>query len=415
MYFPNAFRKDYLAKPTAGGAIDYIISGNTSVLTAGQFGLFLTPNGIIGNAIASGTTQTLTLAMGSWNTVDSIAPFYGGMKESWKSKMINPKYVNRFMKVTAQAAQNQIISIGWNQSSGSTVGPLFYCGTNYSLRVEGKGSPALWTLNKQLYTTLDAWGGCCGTDCSSGCTSTTVDAGSIMLQWKDRITQSPILPSFYTPAVFIKNGSSKTQIYSAYDTSIGVGTGTYVPNTADPASVIAALQLTVAYAETKFGSCTFTPTDHYEIEPLIVYTSLVNQDASPCAYNTTINTSVPNMVAELQAPRQVRGLGEVVLRNLIMGGRYHQDDFPDNIYVDSLRMREIQDDVNVPNVVRSALYDQIVILHSVPRKYNPTGTMDSDQYMIVIELPTGTTTTAFTTLFQSCLTLANSDVTLETL
>jgi hypothetical protein len=59
-------------------------------------------------------------------------------------------------------------------------------------------------------------------------------------------------------------------------------------------------------------------------------------------------------------------------------------------------MREIEADPQISAVTRTALYDQILILHSVPRFNNPTGTFDNDQYLLVYNVPTGSTTTALT-------------------
>ena len=168
-------------------------------------------------------------------------------------------------------------------------------------------------------------------------------------------------------------------------------------------SVDAHIELTGAYLETKFGDCTFTPTDKYDIEPLLIYTSLVDESGDPCAVNcfttshsnTGVDTSA-NDATIVQAPIQASGLGETVLRNMILSGRYAQNAYPDSSRVESFRMREIEADPVFTAITRSALYDQILILHSVPRFNNPTGTFDNDQYLIVINVPTGTTTTAFT-------------------
>ncbi len=418
MYFNNSFIKDFLLKP-ASSAIDLRTSGTTSQLTAGQIGLYNTPqNGIIGNAISAGQAGGVTIASGSWHTVDKIAPFWGGLKESIKSKTINWNRVTRFIKETAQTPQNQIVSFGWDQTiSGATssVGPAFFCGTPYYFFIQAQGSPALWFLNKQMYKQLDAFGGCCGTDCSSGCTSTYADAASVMLQWKDVLSQDPYWPSFVTPQVFINVSGAKTEVYSAYDHSLDSTKTTYVPNTANPISVVASFQLTVAYAETKFGTCTFSITDHYEVEPLIIQGSLVTQTADPCAVNTTINTSVPNMYTQIQAPLQVRGLGEAVVRNLLMTARYRQESFPDNIFADSLRMREIENVTTLSDAGLATLYDSIMLIHTISRPYNPSGVSDNDQYALRFYVPTGTSTTAFTTLIAACLTAAGSPVTLETI
>ena len=174
---------------------------------------------------------------------------------------------------------------------------------------------------------------------------------------------------------------------------------------ADAASftVDAHIELTGAYIETKFGDCTFTPTDKYDLEPLLMYTSLVDESGDPCAVNcftttnsnTGINTSA-NDATVIQTPIQASGIGETILRNLILSGRYAQNAYPDSGRVESLRMREIEADPMYAAVSRTALYDQVLILHNVPRFNNPTGTFDNDQYLLVVNVPTGTTTTAFT-------------------
>lgn len=416
MYFDGAFHQHYLAA-TTGGVMNYTTSGTTYNLSAGQIGLFLNINGNTGmSAITSGTTSQIMLAMGSWHTKDKLGYQWGGLKEAYCSKGIQPSRVTQFVKRVAQTAQNQIVSIGWNQSSGSSTGPLFYCGTNYTLKVNAQGSPALWFLEKQMYTNLDAWGGCCSSDCSSGCTSTYVDAASILLQWSDRINQSPYLTQFFTPAVYIKDGSGKTQVYSAYDHTVDASHTTYVPNTDNPSSVIACLQLTVAYAETRFGTCTFSPTDHYEVEPLLLQASLVTQNFGECAFNTTMGTYEANMFTEIQAAMQARGLGQGIARAIILSNSYRQDDFPDSLNdVNVLRFREIQDQTVLSDVSLSGYYDQYLILHNISRPYNPTGLHDNDQYALIIDVPAGTDCSQFETIFGACLSAAGNGVSLQTL
>lgn len=416
MYFDKAFHQHYLGK-TINGALSFTTSGTTANLAAGQLGLFLDPNGVTGPAIASATTIPLMLSMGSYHTIDSLNPSIGGLQEPTSSKMINLRYVSQFIKRNAITAQNQIVSFGWDQTSGGT-GPAFFCGTAYNLKVEADGSPALWFLNKQMYNLLEAVGGCCGTDCSSGCTSTYADAACIMLQWKDRVTQNPYLTNFYQPHVYVQTNpgsAAKTEVFSAYDTTQGVGNGTYVCNTSNPQAVVASFQLNVAYLETRFNNCTFTPFDHYEVEPLTIQGSLVNQTADPCAWNTLINTSVPNMFTQIQAPKQAVGLGEGIIRAFITSNRYRQDTFPDSmVSADILRMREIENVVDF-NVDRQAYYDQVVIIHNVPRTQNPTAIHSADKYALIIDVLQGTDVSQFTNLFNACLTLAGNYVQLQTI
>jgi len=99
---------------------------------------------------------------------------------------------------------------------------------------------------------------------------------------------------------------------------------------------------------------------------------------------------------------------------LILDGRYLQNAYPDSSRVDSLRMREIEADPALATVNRSGLYDQVLILHNVPRFNNPTSTFDNDQYLLVVHVPAGTSTVSITDFVRDACTAANNAVTLET-
>lgn len=426
LFFNGVFKQHYLGTVagtfTSGSPLLLATSGtvyDTSTLlpnlSAGQLGLYLTDtNGIITTAISSGTTKNVTLAMGSWHTVDNVIPNYAGLQVPQYSKTINWNRVSLFQLIKGHVLQSQISSVGWNLSSGSSVGPVFYCGTSYTLKLEVLGDAAVAAYNKNIYNNLQAWGGCCNTDCSSGCTSTAVDAAYILLQWSDRINQAPFLNQFVQPAVFISSGSTAVQVYSAYDVSKNSALTAYTPNTSDPTSVIAGMQLTTAYAPTTFGNCTFTPRDRFEYTPLWCQVSLLTQDANPCAWNTTINTSVPNMWTELQAPKSSLGSGNFVRREYILSQRYRQQPYADGIYADNLREREIEDDTS-NNVVTTSTYDQLVLVHNVPRVYNPSAVHSNDCYMIIIDMLQGTDASTLISLISDSLALVGSNVTLETI
>lgn len=429
LYFNGVFKQHYLG--TVGGTFTsgsplllatsgtvYNNSTNLPNLSPGQLGLYQTDtNGIITTAISSGTTKNVTLVMGSYHTVDSVIPNYQALQVPQLSKTINWNKVSLFQRINGHSLQAQISSVGWDQTtSGATsaIGPIFYCGTSYTLKLEVLGDAAVAAYNKNIYNNLQAWGGCCNTDCSSGCTTTVVDAAFIMLQWSDRINQTPYMNQFVQPAVFISSGGVKTQVYSAYDNSKNSTLPIYVPNTANPASVLASLQLTTAYAPTTFGNCTFTPRDRFEYTPLWVNVSLLTQDANPCAWNTTINSSVPNMWTQLQAPKSSLGSGEFIRREYILSQRYRQQPYADGIYADNLREREIENDTS-NNVLTGSTYDQLVLVHSVPRVYNPSAVHSNDCYMIVIDMLQGTDPTNLINIISSSLALVGSNVTLETI
>ena len=174
------------------------------------------------------------------------------------------------------------------------------------------------------------------------------------------------------------------------------------------------IEFTLGYVETSFAACTFTPTDKYELEPLVAYAAVVDESGEPCiaasfdANSAAVSASNPYLSShgvEMQAPVQASGLGETLLRELILDGRYLQNAYPDSSRVDSLRMREIEADPALAQVSRSGLYDKVLVLHNVPRWNNPSGTFDNDQYLLVFNVVKGTATTAITNYF---VTAANA-------
>ena len=140
---------------------------------------------------------------------------------------------------------------------------------------------------------------------------------------------------------------------------------------------------------------------------MFIYASVVDESGEPCKVECIT-------VSETRAPKQVSGLGETVLRELILDGRYLQNAYPDSSRVDSLRMREIEADPALATVNKAGLYDQVLILHNVPRFNNPSSTFDNDQYLIVVHVPAGTATTSITNFIASSATAAGNTVSLET-
>ena len=71
--------------------------------------------------------KPLVFAAASLFTDDKIGPFHGGYKESNKSKMINPRFVHKFSKMTGAAPEQSIWHLGntnWNSDSIATLGAL---------------------------------------------------------------------------------------------------------------------------------------------------------------------------------------------------------------------------------------------------------------------------------------------------
>jgi len=418
MYFNHAFRKSFLGTEDDGD-LDVRTSGSTADLTAGQIGLF---DAKTFQAVTS-SGKPFILAQGSYFTNDKIGPVHGGYKESVKSKVINPKYISRVFTTCAVDPATMVISVGWDLVDEHP-GFQFECGKTYRLRVDIKGSPALRFLSHNVYRVVDAFSGCCADDCSAACTGDPVDAACVLLNWKDQLYRTPLTSSFIMPKVWINDGGTAVEVFSAYDVESGramPGDEYVCDTTATAGDVVAGLTIEAAYEDTKFGICTFTPTDHYELQPLKIFASVVDETGEPCAIKPTGNSSSDytstNLVTTLQEPQQAQGVGESVIRDLILSGRYRQEAFPDSSRVESLRMREIEGNPSVTGTsgqtIRTSTFNSINILHNVPRLNNPTGTFDNDQYLLTIYVPSGISCSTFLDSLQETLNCAGNGIDIE--
>lgn len=390
-YFPNAFKKVFVAG-------SFVTSGKTEDLTAGQFGFFNTKTWTAvttGNANVT-TNPEVVLAMGSYHTIDKVGT-HGGYQESVKSQIINPRQIHRFWKVKARSPQAQIVELGWDGSDDTTA-PKFVCGKNYNLRLDLKGSPALRFLDHNMYHTFSVSTGCC----TNVDTPESVDPISVLLQFAQQINEDPIFSQFISAAVVTTDGDDSDSNPDVVDPD------TYVTLTDSGAidAAIGALQLTMAYVDTKFGDCSFDPRDHYELEPLVVTSAELTDDSGdPCSDFKQLTFT------ETQAPRTADGTGEMVLRELIMSNNYRQE-----VYQFDPRMREAEDINSIfTNVSRTGFYDTYYILHSVNRKYNPSGLYDNDLYLIQISVPENTSMTTFETWVGNYMTSVTTGVALEDL
>jgi hypothetical protein len=175
-------------------------------------------------------------------------------------------------------------------------------------------------------------------------------------------------PSASTVVAFVVAAATPIKIYSS------ITTAAYTPLTvaASVDAVDSFVELTGAYVDTTFGDCSFAPRDHVEYQPVEIYSSIVDNAGLPCV-------SAPFVETEPQQSIQGRGFGETLIRELILAKRYQQEP-----WIQDPRMREILDYNPFGEITRANRYFIYNILHSVPRKSNPSGTMDNDQYLIRI-------------------------------
>jgi hypothetical protein len=261
-------------------------------------------------------------------------------------------------------------------SGGESCCKPFLCGETYNLRLDIKGSPALRYLNHNAYYTASFYTGCCpDSPDDPQIAPVPVDSTLVMIGWADLILRSPIVNPFVEIVIQDQEGV----LWYAPGTSAAflaqVGGDTW-NNYVSPGYIegaCAGMILNGAYVDTRFGDCTFQISDFYEKEPVRLYVSEMDLNGDPCTFDGIC-------VVHECFGRQVNGLGETVLRDMILSESYRQ-----NFVATDLRIREItQGNQIISSVDRGALYWRYYLQHNVPRHNNPTGTFDADQYLLEV-------------------------------
>lgn len=275
----------------------------------------------------------------------------------------------------------------------------FLCGETYNLLLNVKGSPALRYLDRNAYYTAEFYTGCCADDTIA---PTAVDSTLVMIGWANLLIASPIVNPFFQIVIqdeagvlWYAPGTSATFL-----ASVGGDTWDNYVSPGHTEDACAGMIFNGAYVDTKFGNCTFQISDFYEKEPVKLYPAEVDLNGDPCAFEGLC-------VAKECEGRQVMGLGETVLRDLILSESYRQ-----NFLHTDLRVREItQGDQMISAINRSSLYTKYYLLHNVPRFNNPSSVFDNDQYLL--EIVTAESSEAFEDAINDWLEGCNTECVFE--
>lgn len=455
--FPYAFPKTLVLN----GTVASVTSGNTYAnsweLQAGDFGLFDVNTKAVVTTSNVGSHPYVYAAQGSFYTVDSLGNTpLGRLKESVKTQGINAKYVTKFYKKTPVTALNHIIQIGGTASSLN-----FEAGQTYQLRVETKGSQALRVLNRHMYKNVPFYTGCASNDCLTGCDKEYVDPASVLYGWASYINTDPLLSIFVRATAYVRALSTTTTGATTASTTLPVtsvgsgataivagqlvqGTGispnttvvsvsslnvtlsnvatvangatvtfnnavtsAYSPvaNSTTPPTDVAFLILSGGYTDTTFNDCSFNPYDFYQVEPLIIYASIVDEKGDPCSTGPVANSNVGTNTSEIQAPVQPQGVGETVLRDLLLSMEY------DGIHFNTdPRMRQVENNPALSAVNRTHLYTRYYIQYHIPTHINPNNTVASNQYLVCFAFDASVSTSDFETLITDWLLQHNPQV-----
>lgn len=379
---------------------------NTGVATTtygvGSWGLFdpsTTANWTsVTTASLGAGKQNLILAAASMQANDKIGPYHGGYVETNKSKGINPKLINRFLRIDPCQPRNQTLHIGSTKytktlsPSQSNCNFTFVCGEEYTLRIEIRNEPVYHFLQHNGIRLLSFNGGCC----ADGAPAATIDGTLAMIEWANQIIADPILKDFISPIVYSETGVA---LYAPGTTGVSYTWDNYI-SPGHTVNGFAGLRLQGAYVDTVFGNCSFQPTDWYNKIPVQIFASMVDFNGDPCAYTGICVNTECNIL-------EGQGYGETVLRDMILSESYRQNPFPTD-----LRIREIMEGSDIiNNITRSAFYTRYLIQHNIPRNDNPSSTYSLDQY--ALQIITNGTVAQFETLMAAWLSNAGSTVVLE--
>lgn len=416
-YFNDSFQKIFLGtKPTTANtnqttgfvttasistsALPVVTSSAATTYGVGSWGMFDAATWLsVTTASLSTGKQPLVLVSASPLLNDQIGALHGGYKETNKSKDINPKLINRFVRIDPCTARQQTLHVGSTKYT-KTLSPTnascsfeFLCGETYNLQIQIKGEPVYRFIDHVGLRNLEFNGGCCADDAPG----VAIDGTLAMIHWANLIINDPILKDFISPIVYSEAGVA---LYAPGTTGVSYTWDNYVsPGHVD--GKYAGLRLQGAYVDTVFGNCSFQPTDYYNVVPVEIYASLVDFNGDPCAFTGIC------VVQECDA-LQGNGFGETVLRDLILSEKYRQNTFPTD-----QRLREIEQGNDILDAVnRSSLYTRYLVQHTIPRPNNPSSTYSEDQY--TLEIITNGTVATFETLMAAWLSNAGSYVTLET-
>lgn len=351
------------------------------------------------------SVATTTDGVGVGLTVDVTV--FGGEIVSMVENLVGTGYLVGDTVTPDAITLGFVAGVECDTTEIATVGPQncefeFLCGETYNLNIQLHGTPVLRYLNHDSYRALAAYTGCCP---EGSIVPVAVDSTLVMIDWANQIITSPYLMDFVRPIVFdelgnpwfataaeaVAEGWPTTQVWTSY-----VSTGHI-------AGALAGIRLIGAYVDTRFGTCTFQPSDYYGKEVVRIQDiSLIDNQGDPCTFTGLC-------ITQECCGFGGQGFGDTYVRELILSESYLQNKFSSD-----LRIREITQGTDIFNALPPVIgttpvfYDKYVIQHVVPRYNNPSSVHDNDQYNLVIYVPASATAASLVTFMTTWLTAAGN-------
>lgn len=412
-YFNHAFQKTILA-------VDGLIQGdgdtmlwdvNDKALFADAEGQPKTQHAQVAFVGTDGENKDVVLSTTAGETItpapfviagttlrpkDKIGKFMAGFQSLNTSKKINPKFIDRIYVVLPQEAKNAYVTIGASKGEDGELALCDYpfeCGTTYNLQLNVKGNVVASTLMHNYFRRVPAYVSCCGVDnTSTADIETSVDTIKVYYEWAKNIKADLLLEDLVEVVLYAGKEGDDVADLQAY-TKDGIeldGEETLKFEElekafeGEDAPTVGYLKVVAAFEETMFGNCTWQKNEYLELQPMEIYASLVDTEGNPCFKPLCI---------ERFAGEQKTRTGDSLLKEVILDESYHQ-----RFFNSDLRKREAEGADGVMKYIdRAAQYPGVYLLHSIPRKQNPSSTFDNDQYLIQI-ITTGDATVSDSTV-----------------
>jgi hypothetical protein len=145
------------------------------------------------------------------------------------------------------------------------------------------------------------------------------------------------------------------------------------------------IKLTAAFQETKFGNCSFQPSDFFEVEPVKILASLVDREGNICNPDKWAFT-------ELQEGKQASGGGEGLLRDYLISMGYKGTE---DRWDSDARFREVKNIVADKVVDRDKFYKIYTLIHHIPSFDQSRLRVNQEVYALHFAFPEDADTAAF--------------------
>lgn len=153
-------------------------------------------------------------------------------------------------------------------------------------------------------------------------------------------------------------------------------------------AVYAGVKITGAYADTRFGNCSFEPTDYFSQRPLRIRVSQVDSSGIPCDTGAK--------VTQLQYGTVATQSGEYLIRQYLKASSLEAY----NAWSSDPRVRDVLDQQVLSFIDRTKFYNLYYLVYTMDRfRANFNTSQPNDKFETILAFPTDVDTSTFESVF----------------